>query len=135
MGLLYACVSAVRALLPPKPSVDLSFLGRTCLAKGNPATPILDVPHDLTQRRELFQRMSPRLKFELKLQDVLTRFCIAVSQNGLRTMSAEQERSLDTLLSVFQAQVSSVSLDHTSGRFLFSCYPPWSASVVQRKIL
>lgn len=76
---------------------------------------MLDVPHDLDQRRELFQRISPRLKFELKLQDVVTRCGIAVAQNGLRTMTAEQERSLDTLLNVFQAQITSVGLEYASG--------------------
>ena len=83
--------------------------------------PILDIPHDPEQRRVLFQNISTRLKFELKLQDVLTRCSIAVSQNGLRTMSAEQERSLDTLLNLFQAQVTSVGLDYASGLYLFPC--------------
>jgi hypothetical protein len=78
---------------------------------------MLDVPHDLEQRRELFQRISPKLKFELKLQDVVTRCCIAVAQNGLRTMTADQERSLDTLLHVFQAQITSVGLEYASGWF------------------
>ncbi|KAK5554312.1 hypothetical protein LTR46_007510 [Exophiala xenobiotica] len=87
---------------------------RSCVAKGMPATPILDIPYDLEQRRALFQNMSPRLKFELKLQDVVTRGSIAVSQNGLRVMSAEQERSLDTLLNVFQAQIAGVGLEYAS---------------------
>jgi len=87
---------------------------RSCVAKGMPATPILDIPYDLEQRRALFQNMSPRLKFELKLQDVVTRGSIAVSQNGLRVMSAEQERSLDTLLNVFQAQIAGVGLESAS---------------------
>ncbi|ETI29033.1 hypothetical protein G647_01486 [Cladophialophora carrionii CBS 160.54] len=87
---------------------------RFCWYKGNPATPMLDVPHDLEQRRELFQRISPKLKFELKLQDVVTRCCIAVAQNGLRNMTAEHERSLDTLLNVFLAQITSVGLECAS---------------------
>ncbi|KAI1613676.1 transcriptional regulatory protein LEU3 [Exophiala viscosa] len=87
---------------------------RSCLCKGISAMPILDIPHDPEQRRVVFQNISTRLKFELKLQDVLTRCSIAVSQNGLRTMSAEQERSLDTLLNLFQAQVTSVGLDYAS---------------------
>ncbi|EXJ63637.1 uncharacterized protein A1O5_11398 [Cladophialophora psammophila CBS 110553] len=87
---------------------------RGCCFKGSPPTPMLDVPHDLEQRRALFQRISPKLKFELKLQDVVTRCCIAASQNGLWTMTADQERSLDTLLNVFQAQISSVALEDSS---------------------
>ncbi|KAJ9605015.1 hypothetical protein H2200_010404 [Cladophialophora chaetospira] len=87
---------------------------RFCWFKGAPATPMLDIPHDAEQRRELFQRISPKLKFDLKLQDVVTRCCIAVAQNGLRMMTREQESSLDTLLNVFQAQVSSVGMDATS---------------------
>ncbi|KIX07004.1 uncharacterized protein Z518_04980 [Rhinocladiella mackenziei CBS 650.93] len=83
---------------------------RSCLIKGLPAFPVVDVPHDLDQRRALFQKISGKLQFELKLQDVVTRCCIAVSQNGLRVMTSEQERSLDTLLTVFQAQIG--NLDH-----------------------
>ncbi|KAL6243891.1 hypothetical protein RBB50_009325 [Rhinocladiella similis] len=87
---------------------------RSCLAKGMPATPVLEIPHDQEQKRTLFQNMTPRLKFELKLQDVVTRCSIAVSQNGVRTMSADQERSLDTLLGVFYAQIASVGLEYSS---------------------
>ncbi|KIW84457.1 hypothetical protein Z517_03707 [Fonsecaea pedrosoi CBS 271.37] len=87
---------------------------RGCCSKGSAPTPMLDVPHDVEQRRALFQRISPKLKFELKLQDVVTRCCIAVSQNGLWKMSPDQERSLDTLLNLFQAQISSVALESSS---------------------
>lgn len=76
---------------------------------------MLDIPHDLEQRKELFSRISPKLKFELKLQDAVSRCCIAVAQNGLRNMTAEQERSLDTLLNIFQAQITSVGLECASG--------------------
>ncbi|OAL21694.1 hypothetical protein AYO22_07636 [Fonsecaea multimorphosa] len=87
---------------------------RYCCFKGSAPTPMLDVPHDLEQRRALFQRISSKLKFELKLQDVVTRCCIAVSQNGLWRVTADQERSLDTLLDIFQAQISSVALEYSS---------------------
>ena len=86
---------------------------------------MLDLPHDVEQRQELFQRMSAHLKFELQLQHVVTRCCIAVARNGLRTMSPEQERSLDTLLIVFLDQIESITPDDTSSeapvlRFLVS---------------
>ncbi|KIW20829.1 hypothetical protein PV08_01407 [Exophiala spinifera] len=87
---------------------------RSCLAKGMPATPIIDIPHDQEQKRTLFQSMNPKLQFELKLQDVVTRCSIAVSQNGVRTMSADQERSLDTLLGMFNAQIASVGLEYAT---------------------
>ncbi|OAP62403.1 hypothetical protein AYL99_04606 [Fonsecaea erecta] len=87
---------------------------RGCCFKGSAPTPMLDIPHDIEQRRALFQRISPKLKFELKLQDVVTRCCIAVSQNGLWRMTTDQERSLDSLLNIFQAQISSVALESSS---------------------
>lgn len=62
--------------------------------------------------------MPSGLKFELKLQDVITRCCIAASQNGLRVMTIDQERSLDTLLGLFQAQIATISLDHPSSKRL-----------------
>jgi hypothetical protein len=90
---------------------------------------MLDIPHDLEQRRELFQRISPGLKFELKLQDVVTRCCIAAAQNGLRNMSSDQERSLDTLINLFQAQVASVGLEYATE--LQHLYVLMSALIVQ----
>lgn len=60
--------------------------------------------------------MPAGLKFELKLQDVITRCCTAVSQNGLRVMTLDQERSLDILLALFQAQIATISLDHPSSK-------------------
>ena len=101
---------------PCRSFIWLSNVCRSCWFKGNPATPMLDIPHDVEQRKELFSRTSPHLKFKLKLQDVLTRCCIAVAQNGVHTMTAEQERSLDTLLNIFQAQISSLSLECTDGK-------------------
>jgi hypothetical protein len=95
---------------------------------------MLDIPYDVEQRQELFQRISPRLRFELKLQDVVTRCCIAVAQNSLRKMSAEQERSLDTLLNIFQAQINSVSLDCASGRRSVFCSHNDQADVPQISI-
>lgn len=62
--------------------------------------------------------MPSGLKFELKLQDVITRCCIAASQNGLRVMTMDQERSLDTLLGLFHAQIATISLDHPSSKHL-----------------
>jgi len=101
----------------------------SCLAKGMPATPIIDIPHDQEQKRTLFQSMTPRLQFELKLQDVVTRCSIAVSQNGVRTMSADQERSLDTLLGMFNAQIASVGLEYATGTY-FIMLPGWRSLMV-----
>ena len=70
--------------------------------------------------------MPASLKFELKLQDVVTRCCIAASQNGLRVMTTDQERSLDTLLNLFHSQIATISLDHPSSKYL----EPWAATFV-----
>lgn len=89
---------------------------RSGVPKGNPAPAVFDLPYDLDQRRIMFDNLSPTQKFELKLQDVINRCCIAVSQNGLRVMTSEQERSLDTLLALFSAQIASIGLDASSGK-------------------
>lgn len=89
---------------------------RSGVPKGNPAPGVFEIPYDLDQRRIMFDNLSPTQKFELKLQDVINRCCIAVSQNGLRVMTSDQERSLDTLLALFSAQIASIGLDASSGK-------------------
>jgi len=88
-----------------------------CLCKGNPPTLLRDVSHDLEQRRVLLQKIDPRLKFEVKVQDIVAKFCRAVSSHGLRVLSADQERSLTILIQTFLTQVQDIRLESSSGMF------------------
>lgn len=88
---------------------------RSNIQKGNVTASIFDIPYDVEQRRVVFDYLSPSQKFQLKVQDTVARCCIATSQNGLRVMSAEQERSLDILLDMFSAQLSTIGLEDKSG--------------------
>ncbi|KIV94162.1 hypothetical protein, variant 1 [Exophiala mesophila] len=87
---------------------------RSGVPKGSPAPAVFDIPYDLDERRIMFDNLSAEQKFELKLQDIVNRCCIAASQNGLRVMTSDRERSLDTLLAMFSAQVASIGLDASS---------------------
>ena len=89
---------------------------RSGVPKGSPAPAVFDIPYDLDERRIMFDNLSTEQKFQLKLQDIVNRCCIAASQNGLRVMTSDRERSLDTLLAVFSAQIASIGLDASSGK-------------------
>ncbi|KAL2009421.1 hypothetical protein VTN00DRAFT_5228 [Thermoascus crustaceus] len=51
---------------------------------------------------------------EIKCQDISVRCCSAVLENGVRTLSADQERALDIIIRTFENQVKDVETQITS---------------------
>lgn len=89
---------------------------RCCSFKGHSPLALLETYQDCEQRHALFQRISPSLRFQLKLNSVVTRSCSALLQNGLRVMTREQEHALDVLIRVFEANMKDLEPEATSGR-------------------
>lgn len=89
-----------------------------CVGKGTPPVLLGDISHDPEQRRVLLQKIDPHLRSEIKIQEIIAKFCVAVSNHALRSLSADQERSLSVLIHVFQSQIEDIRLDSSSGIFL-----------------
>lgn len=81
---------------------------RACLCKGQSARSFLDLEHEPGQSQILFQRISPALMLEIKCQEISVRCCSAVLENGVRTLSADQERALDIIIRTYENQVKDV---------------------------
>jgi hypothetical protein len=81
---------------------------RACSFKGHSPLALLETYQDSEQRHALFQRISNSLRFQLKLNGIVTRSASAMLQNGLRLMTKEQEHSLDVLIRVFEANVRDI---------------------------
>jgi hypothetical protein len=92
-----------------------NIVHRSCSFKGHAPIALIETYQDSDQRFALFGRISPTLRFQLKLNGMATRCTSALQQNGLRIMSKDQEHSLDVLIRVFEASVKDVEPETTSG--------------------
>jgi hypothetical protein len=88
---------------------------RSCAFKGYSPLALLETYQDSEQRHTLLQRISRSLRFQLRLNGVLTRCSSALLQNGLRVMSKDQEHAMEILIRVFEATLKDVEHDATSG--------------------
>ncbi|KAE9961331.1 hypothetical protein BLS_002494 [Venturia inaequalis] len=95
---------------------------RSCSFKGHAPIALIETYQDSDQRFTLFGRISPTLRFQLKLNGMATRCTSALQQNGLRIMSKDQEHSLDVLIRVFEASVKDVEPETTSELDRFHLY-------------
>jgi hypothetical protein len=89
---------------------------RACSLKGHAPIALIETYQDIDQRIALFARISPTLRFQLKLNGLVVRCTSAVLQNGLRSMSKDQEHSLDVLIRVFEASLRDIEREATSGK-------------------
>ena len=71
---------------------------------------------DSEQRYALYSRISPSLRFQLKLNSLVTRCCSALLQNGLRLMSNDLEHGLDIFIRVFEAAVKDIEPEAVTGK-------------------
>lgn len=84
--------------------------------KGHAPISLIETYQDIDQRHALFSRISPTLRFQLKLNGMVTRCTSAVLQNGLRSMSKDQEHSLDVLIRVFEAMMKDMEREAMTGK-------------------
>jgi hypothetical protein len=89
---------------------------RSCSFKGHSPLALLETYQDSDQRHTLFQRVSTSLRFQLRLNGVVTRCSSALLQNGLRVMSKDQEHSLDVLVRVFEAMLKDMEPEAITGK-------------------
>lgn len=96
---------------------------RSCSFKGYSPLALLETYQDSEQRHTLFQRINHSLRFQLRLNGVLTRCSSALLQNGLRIMSKDQEHALEILIRVFEATLKDVEPEAVSGKIKEYIFP------------
>ncbi|KAF2461481.1 Zn(II)2Cys6 transcription factor [Lineolata rhizophorae] len=84
---------------------------KVCAFTGHLPVTTFHSGKDPGQTKTLFKRLSPFVRFELKVYGVLTKAFAALSENGLRSLSVHQERSLAILLKVFEEQLNDLEAD------------------------
>jgi hypothetical protein len=98
---------------------------RCCSFKGHSPLALLETYQDSEQRHALFQRISPSLRFQLRMNGVVTRCSSALLQSGLRIMTKDQEHALDVLVRVFEATMKDFEPEAVSGRWERNERTPW----------
>ncbi|KAL1964856.1 hypothetical protein VTN77DRAFT_6358 [Rasamsonia byssochlamydoides] len=90
---------------------------RACLCKGQAGRALLDLVPE--SGRTLCERLCPSVSLQLKCLDIATRCSCAVLENGVRNMSAEQERALNIILRTFEHQLDDLEAQLPSNADLF----------------
>ena len=69
----------------------------------------------------LSQRISSSLRFQVKLNGIVSACCTALLENGLQVLSAHQERAMGILMRVFDSQLKELEPEASTGK---SAYQP-----------
>lgn len=88
---------------------------RACVMKGQSPRALVSLAQDPAQRQVLFGKIAPYLVLKLRCQELIARCSEAVLENGVRSMSLDQERALDILLRTFEGQVNEMELQAVTG--------------------
>ncbi|KAF2154529.1 hypothetical protein K461DRAFT_97567 [Myriangium duriaei CBS 260.36] len=87
---------------------------KTCLCRGFLGRASFDIFPDEESYRILVQNVSPDVKLQLKLQDIIVRCSIAATELGLRRTSLEKGRALSILIRSAESQVRALELESSS---------------------
>lgn len=86
--------------------------------KGQPPRSLPDLTQDISQRKVLYQNMSPHVRIRLKAQEIVTQCGTAVNEYGVLNLAAAEERGLDLLLKAYEQRVCDLHIDAPT------CKPP-----------
>ncbi|KAL3428695.1 hypothetical protein BDV09DRAFT_181593 [Aspergillus tetrazonus] len=83
---------------------------RICMIKGQLPRALAIPSQDPAQHQALFDKIPPWMVLKLRCQELITRCSEAVLENGLRSMSIDQERALDVLLRAYERRADDLDL-------------------------
>ncbi|KAJ5354396.1 uncharacterized protein N7496_012829 [Penicillium cataractarum] len=83
---------------------------RVCVLKGQLPRALMNHGQDPTHRQVLMDKIAPWMALKIRCQEVIAKCSEAVTENGLRSMSLDQERALDILLRTYEGQVDDLEL-------------------------
>lgn len=86
-----------------------------CVLKGQLPRSLGNHTQDPAQRQVLFDTIAPWMALKLRYQELIARCSEAVMENGMRSMSIDQERALDILLRTYEGQVDDFELQAVTG--------------------
>lgn len=90
-------------------------VNRVCVTKGQLPRALGNLGQDPAQRQGLFEKIAPWMALKLRCQELIAKCSEAAVENGLRTMSLDQERALDIILRTYEGQVDDLELQAVTG--------------------
>ena len=107
---------------------------RTCMCKGFLARTSFDISPEMSQSQSRRQTLSSALKLRLKWQDLCVQCGSAVSENGMRHLTPEQDRALSIIIRTYDAQIKDLEQTAADGEYptihSLMRLPPYSVSHV-----
>lgn len=109
-------------------SMCANAVDRVCVLKGQLPRALMNHGQDPTHRQVLMDKIPPWMALKIRCQEVIAKCSQAVTENGLRSMSLDQERALDILLRTYEGQVDDLELQAVTG-MLFRLFL-WSSTIL-----
>lgn len=85
------------------------------MLKGQLPRALMNHGQDPIHRQVLMDKIAPWMALKLRCQEVIAKCSESVTENGLRSMSLDQERALDILLRTYEGQVDDLELRAVTG--------------------
>jgi hypothetical protein len=91
---------------------------RSCLCKGFLARTSYDISPEMSQSQARQQTLSPGVKLRVKWQDLCVQCGSAVSENGMRNLTPDQDRALSIIIRSYELQIKDLDLTSADGKCL-----------------
>lgn len=85
------------------------------MIKGQLPRALGNLGQDPAQRHVLFDQIAPWLVLKLRCLELIAKCSEAAMENGMRSMSLDQERALDIILRTYEGQVNDLELQAVTG--------------------
>ena len=90
------------------------------MCKGFLAQTSYNISPEMSQYQARQQTMSPALRLRIKWQDLCVQCASAVSENGMRNLTPDQDRALSIIIKSYEAQIRDLELTAADGEHIFS---------------
>lgn len=108
---------------------------RVCMCKGFLARTSFDISPEMSQNQSRQQTLSSALKLRLKWQDLCVQCGSAVSENGMRHMTPEQDRALSIIIRTYDTQIKDLENTAADGKLLTDTWSALGALALSSKLL
>jgi hypothetical protein len=89
---------------------------RSCLCKGFLSRTSYDISPEMSQFQARQQTLSPALRLRVKWQDLCIQCGSAVSENGIRNLTPDQDRALSIIIRCYEVQLRDLEYTAADGK-------------------
>jgi hypothetical protein len=91
---------------------------RSCLCKGFLSRTSYDISPEMSQFQARQQTLSSALRLRVKWQDLCIQCGSAVSENGIRNLTPDQDRALSIIIRCYEVQLRDLEYTAADGKCL-----------------